>query len=67
MMIEHRLSQRIPFREPIKYGMHNPTFPGYTFDLSEGGMGITPTKVFPPDTELILVMRLFELKALLHE
>jgi PilZ domain-containing protein len=56
MMIERRLSQRIPFREPIKYGLHNPTFPGYTFDLSEDGIGITPTKVFPPDTQLVFDM-----------
>ena len=55
-MIERRLSKRIPFREPIKYGLHNPTFPGYTCDLSEGGIGVTPTKVFPPDTELVIDM-----------
>lgn len=53
MRIEHRLSQRIPFREPIKYGLENPTFSGYTFDLSEGGIGIITSKVFPPDTELV--------------
>ncbi|MGE5443549.1 MAG: PilZ domain-containing protein [Ignavibacteriales bacterium] len=53
MRIEHRLSQRIPFREPIKYGLENPVFSGYTFDLSEGGIGIITIKAFPRDTELV--------------
>jgi PilZ domain-containing protein len=56
MTIERRLSQRIPFREPIKYGPDHPTFSGYTFDLSEGGIGIITNKVFPPDTELVFDM-----------
>jgi hypothetical protein len=36
--------------------MDNPAFSGYACDLSEGGIGITPTKVFPPDTELVFDM-----------
>jgi PilZ domain-containing protein len=60
MKIEHRLSQRIPFREPIKYGLDYPTFSGYTFDLSEGGIGIITSKVFPPDTELVFDMYMGE-------
>ncbi len=60
MRIEHRLSQRIPFREPIKYGLDYPAFSGYTFDLSEGGIGIITSKVFPPDTELVFDMYMGE-------
>jgi hypothetical protein len=56
MIIEHRLSQRISFREPIKYGLDDPTFTGYTFDLSENGIGIKASKVFPPDTKLVFDM-----------
>ena len=56
MMIEHRLSRRIPFREPIKYGLDNTTFSGYACDISEGGIGIITSKVFPPDTELVFDM-----------
>ena len=55
-MIERRLSQRIPFREPIKYGQGYPAFSGYAFDLSEGGIGIITSKVFPRDTELVFDM-----------
>jgi PilZ domain len=55
-MTEHRLSRRIPFREPIKYGLDNPTFSGYACDISERGIGITTSNVFPPDTELVFDM-----------
>jgi len=56
MRLERRLSQRISIKEPIKYGLDTPTFSGYTFDLSEGGIGIITNKVFPPDTELVFDM-----------
>ncbi len=55
-MKEHRLSQRIPFREPIKYGLDNPTFSGYTCDISRSGIGIKASKVFPPDSEIVVDM-----------
>ncbi len=56
MRIEHRLSQRISFKEPIKYGLDNPAFSCHTFDLSAVGIGIITSKVFPQDTELVFDM-----------
>jgi hypothetical protein len=57
MRIERRLSQRIPFIEPIKYGLDDhPTFTGYTCDISESGIGIKASKVFPPESEILVDM-----------
>jgi PilZ domain-containing protein len=57
MKIEHRLSQRIPFKEPIKYGLDdNPTVSAYTCDISRSGIGIKASKVFPPESEIVVDM-----------
>jgi PilZ domain. len=53
-MVERRLSTRIPFRQRIKYGSTNLTFTGYTFNLSEGGIGITTNKVLPPKSRITM-------------
>ncbi len=44
---ERRSSIRIPFRSKTKYGLYSPTSEGYSFNLSEGGIGITASKLFP--------------------
>lgn len=51
-MVERRTSTRIPFRQRVKYGLNNHIFAGYTFNLSEHGIGITANKVFPPKSRI---------------
>ncbi len=50
---DRRLSKRIPFRRKIKCGLCDPTFTGYTFDLSENGIGIKVKKMFPPKSVIV--------------
>ncbi|MGH7900861.1 MAG: PilZ domain-containing protein [Thermodesulfobacteriota bacterium] len=45
-MEDRRLSKRIPLRRKIKYGLSDPAFSGYSFNLSESGIGIKSTKAF---------------------
>lgn len=49
MTANRRASRRIPFRKKVKYGLSNSPdsmFAGYTFNLSEGGIGIKAHRVF---------------------
>jgi hypothetical protein len=50
---ERRLSRRIPFRKKVKYGLSEPSFLGYAFNLSEDGVGIKVHKVFPPHSRIV--------------
>ncbi len=52
-MSNRRQSARIPFRKRVKYGLSDPTFVGYTFNLSEGGIGIKADRVFHPRSRII--------------
>jgi c-di-GMP-binding flagellar brake protein YcgR len=55
MAINRRASRRIPFRKKVKYGLSDSldsTFTGYTFNLSEGGVGIKAHRVFPPRSKV---------------
>jgi hypothetical protein len=53
-MSDRRLSRRIPFRKRIKYGLSDPTFVGYTFNLSESGIGIKADRVFPTKSRIVV-------------
>lgn len=53
-MADHRQSARIPFRLRVKYGLSRPTSSGYTFNLSERGIGITSQRVFPPKSKIVI-------------
>ncbi len=55
MAINRRASRRIPLRKKVKYGLSDSldsTFTGYTFNLSEGGVGIKAHRVFPPRSKV---------------
>lgn len=55
MTANRRVSRRIPFRKEVKYGLSNSpnsTFAGYTFNLSEGGIGIKAHRVFSPQSKI---------------
>ena len=54
IMANRRQSVRIPFRKRVKYGSSEPTFVGYTFNLSEGGVGIKADRVFHPQSRIII-------------
>jgi hypothetical protein len=55
MIANRRASRRIPFRKKVKYGLSNSPnsmFAGYTFNLSEGGIGIKAHRVFSPHSKI---------------
>ena len=52
MTSNRRLSARIPFRKRIKYGLSDHALAGYTFNLSEDGVGIKAHRVFPPRSKI---------------
>ena len=52
-MTERRVSERVPFRRKIRYGLSEPSFLGYTFNLSENGIGIKASRVFPPHSRIV--------------
>lgn len=54
IVTNRRLSTRIPFRKRVKFGPSKPAFVGYTFNLSEGGVGIRADRVFHPLSRIIL-------------
>src|SRR5574341_686712 len=47
-MANRRISRRIPFRKRVKFGLSNQALGGYTFNLSEDGVGIKAHRMFPP-------------------
>lgn len=56
IVTNRRLSTRIPFRKRVKFGTSEPAFVGYTFNLSEGGMGIKADRVFHPLSRITVQM-----------
>ncbi|MCH8029946.1 MAG: PilZ domain-containing protein [Candidatus Dadabacteria bacterium] len=57
-MREKRGSRRIPFRKNVKYGTNKNMTTGYTFDLSETGLGLRGKRVLPPKTRISLSIQL---------
>jgi len=53
-MANRRQSARIPFRKRVEYGLSAPTFVGYTFNLSEGGIGVKAHRVLPPRSKILI-------------
>lgn len=53
-MANRRQSARIPFRKRVEYGLSAPTFVGYTFNLSEGGIGVKAHRVLTPRSKLLI-------------
>lgn len=53
-MANQRLSTRIPFRKRVKYGVGDSTSVGYTFNLSENGIGIKANRVFSPRSNILI-------------
>ncbi len=56
MSDDRRGSKRIPFRGKVKYGSSAPTLGGYSFNLSEGGIGINAYRVFPPQSKITIFL-----------
>jgi PilZ domain-containing protein len=54
MTSNRRLSARIPFRKRVKYGLGDSTSVGYTFNLSENGIGIKANRVFSPRSKILV-------------
>jgi hypothetical protein len=54
MTSTRRLSERIPFRKRVKYGLSNHALAGYTFNLSEDGIGIKSNRVFSSRSKIVI-------------
>ena len=59
-MDDRRISRRIPFRGKVKYGPNEPTLGGYSFNLSEGGMGIKAYRVLAPQSKIAIFLYMGE-------
>jgi hypothetical protein len=55
-MSNQRLSERIPFRNKIKYGFWSSVWIGNTVNLSEGGIGIKANRAFPPGSKIVALL-----------
>ena len=53
-----RLSERIPFRNMIKYGSWSPIWIGRTVNLSEGGIGIKADKILLPGSKIVALLHM---------
>ncbi len=51
-----RLSERIPFRNTIKYGSKSPVWIGRTVNLSEGGIAIKADKILLPGSKIVALV-----------
>jgi PilZ domain-containing protein len=61
MVVNRRASRRIPFRKKVRYGLFdspNSAFAGYTFNLSEGGIGIKAHRVFPARSKISIQLHM---------
>jgi hypothetical protein len=56
MIDDRRGSKRIPFRGKVKYGSSDPNLGGYSFNLSEGGIGIKAYRAFPPQSKITIFL-----------
>lgn len=52
-MVDRRLSKRLQFNRKIKYGTCRPVYDGFTYNISEGGIGIKAKKLLVPKTRII--------------
>lgn len=57
-MEDRRISKRIPFRGKVKYGSSDPILGGYSFNLSEGGIGIKGHRMYPPQSKITIFLYL---------
>ena len=55
-MDDRRLSERIPFRNLIKYGSLKPILMGRTVNLSEGGIAIKSDKFLIPESKIVALV-----------
>jgi hypothetical protein len=54
-MTDRRLSRRTPFRKRIKYGStDDPGLVGYSFNISQSGIGIKANRVFRPRSRILI-------------
>lgn len=53
-MPEKRLSKRMLLRKRVKFGSLNPTYHGFTFNVSEWGIGIKTYKPLIPKSQIIV-------------
>jgi PilZ domain-containing protein len=53
-MDNRRLSNRILLKQKIKFGPSKPTLSGYTFNISESGIGIRTNTVLPPKSMVLV-------------
>jgi hypothetical protein len=51
-----RLSERIPFRNKIKYGSWSPVLMGMTINLSEGRIGIKANRILLPGSNIVALI-----------
>lgn len=56
--MEKRPSQRLPKRLFVRFGKELPTYVGYTTDVSETGLFIKASTIFPPRTVLNISLTL---------
>ncbi len=59
-MANRRLSTRIPFRKRVKYGLADSSSVGYTFNLSEDGIGIKGNRVFSSRSKILIQIHVSE-------
>lgn len=52
--VELRKSERLPFKQMIRYGKNSPTADGFTYDLSAEGLGIFCEAPLEPGTEVLV-------------
>jgi len=52
-MAERRLSKRQEFRKIIKYGISNPEYTGFTYNISEAGIGVKTNNRLMPKARII--------------
>jgi len=52
-MAERRLSKRQEFRKIIKYGISNPEYTGFTYNISEAGIGVKTNNLLMPKARII--------------
>jgi PilZ domain len=55
-MSNRRLSERIPFRNKIKYGFWSSVWIGNTANLSEGGIAIKANRAFPTGSKIVALL-----------
>jgi hypothetical protein len=55
-ILNQRLSERIPFRNKIKYGFWSSVWIGSTVNLSEDGIGIKSNMAFPPGSKIVALL-----------